>query len=268
MKGIQGLIVAIALGAAGAAANFYYLNTEAQKKDMIGFIGIKKGVLVASGDRLTEDKLVEVEIPANNIGKLKEYAFLWKERVGVKDIRVWRALDTRESEDAVLLLRSDFKTPPPELELGEGEKGEFIAVPRNFDTSHLNPGDKISFRIWAVGPTPAPKPAAAVPTASVASGTADVTGAADVQPQPEEPAAPTQIVGPGDVIEPFVVVSVGNRLGTLDVMKAAKIAPVQQNVLMIRVSKHVKDEEQKFDKLMTSIQRFGPNCYTISLLGK
>ncbi len=31
MKGIQGLIVAIALGAAGAAANFYYLNTEAQK---------------------------------------------------------------------------------------------------------------------------------------------------------------------------------------------------------------------------------------------
>ena len=53
MKGIQGLIVAIVLGVAGAAANFYYLNTEAQKKDMVGFIGIKKGVVLGRGDKLT-----------------------------------------------------------------------------------------------------------------------------------------------------------------------------------------------------------------------
>ena len=31
MKGIHGLIVAAVLGVAGAAVNFYYLNTEAQK---------------------------------------------------------------------------------------------------------------------------------------------------------------------------------------------------------------------------------------------
>ena len=79
MKGINGLIVAFALGLAGAAANFFYLNAEAQKQDMVAFIGIKKGAIVARGERLTEDKMVKVEIPANHIGNLKEYAYLWAE---------------------------------------------------------------------------------------------------------------------------------------------------------------------------------------------
>ena len=69
-------------------------------------------------------------------------------------------------------------------------------------------------------------------------------------------------------IGPFVVVSIGNRLGTLEVMKAAKIAPVQENVLMIRISKNVTEEEEQFEKLRTYIQRFGPNSYAIPLLGK
>ena len=80
MKGIQGLIVAVVLGLAGAAANFYYLNTEAQKKDMVAFIGIKKGVIIGRGDKLTEDKLVKVEIPANHVGNLKDFAYLWDDR--------------------------------------------------------------------------------------------------------------------------------------------------------------------------------------------
>ena len=48
MKGIHGLIVAIALGFAGAVANYLYLNGEAQKKDMVAFIGIKPGVISAA----------------------------------------------------------------------------------------------------------------------------------------------------------------------------------------------------------------------------
>ena len=68
MKGIQGLIVAVVLGLFGAIANFFYLNTEAQKKDMVGFIGVKQGVLIAPGEKLSEDKLVKIEIPANHVG--------------------------------------------------------------------------------------------------------------------------------------------------------------------------------------------------------
>ena len=153
MKGIHGLIVAIALGLAGAAANFYYLNTEAQKKDMVGFIGIKKGVIIGRGDKLTDDKLVEVEIPKNHVGNLGDYVFLWRELIGVRGRPVWRTLDSKTDTDteSVLLLRSDVVEPPPkDLELGPGQRGEFIAVPRNCDTSHVNPGDKISFRVWTL----------------------------------------------------------------------------------------------------------------------
>ena len=106
MKGIHGLIVAVVLGFAGAVANFYYLNTEAQKKDMVGFIGIKKGVIVGRGERLTEDNLVKVEIPANHVGNLKDYACLWKNRIGVKDMPVWRTLDSN-TEGGLLLLQGD-----------------------------------------------------------------------------------------------------------------------------------------------------------------
>ncbi len=256
MKGMHGLIVAIALGLVGAAANFVYLNAEAQKQDMVAFIGIKKGVIVARGERLTEDNMVKVEIPANRIGNLKEYAYLWADRIAVKDMPVWRTLDS-SSEGGLLLLQSDLKTPPPELQLGKGERAEFVAVPRNFDTSHLNPGDKISFRVVTLappGPTPAPKPTAA--------------GTSDLEPKPDEQDVVPQATGPSEIIGPFVVVSVGNRLGTLEVMKAAKIAPVQQNLLMIRISPNVPGETERFDKLATYISRFGPNCYAIQLLGK
>lgn len=264
MKGIQGLIVAIVLGVVGAAANFYYLNTEAQKKDMVAFIGIKKGVIIGRGERLTEENLVKVEIPANHVGNLADYVCRWDERPGVQDMPVWRTLDSKS--EGILLLRTDVKTPPPELQLGKGERGEFIAVPRNCDTSHVNPGDKISFRVMtlvAPGPTLAPRPAAAVAPVEGAA-----TAGAALQPKPEEPETGTQGAGSSETVGPFVVVSVGNRLGTVEVMKAAKIAPVQQNVLLIRVSKTVPQEEANYEKLMTYIQRFGPNCYTISLLGK
>ena len=262
MKGIQGLIVAIVLGALGAAANFYYLNAEAQKKDMVGFIGIKKGAIISRGERLVEDKLVKVEIPKDHVGNLKDYAYLWVDLMSIKDMPVWRTLDSN-SEGGVLLLQSDVKTPFPELQLGKGERGQFIAVPKTFDTSHINPGDKVLFQVMtlaAPGPTPAPKPAAAAGAA--------VVGAAELQPKPEETENASQPVGPIESIGPFVVVSIGNRVGSVEVMKAAKIAPVQQNVLMIRISKSVAGEEEKFNKLMTYVHRFGPNCYDIQLLGK
>ena len=176
---------------------------------------------------------------------------------------VWRTLDS-SSEGGLLLLQSDLKTPPPELNLGKGERGEFVAVPRNFDTSHVNPGDKISFRVMTLtppGPTPAPKP-------TTADGASTAAGSADLQPKPEDQEVAPQGTGPSEIIGPFVVVSVGNRLGTLEVMKAAKIAPVQQNLLMIRISKNVPGEEERFDKLVTCIHRFGPSCYDILLHGK
>jgi hypothetical protein len=262
MKGIHGLIVAIAFGLAGAAANFYYLNTEAQKKDMVGFIGIKKGLILGRGDRLTEDKLVEVEVPKNHVGNLADYVFTWPERVGVKGMPVWRTLDSKTDTDTegVLLLRSDVVEPPPKaLELGKGEVGESIPVPRNFPTSLVNPGDRVSFRVASVAPpspTPAVKPAAVAPP-----------GTAEPEPKADEAQTPPSPAAPGEIFGPFLVVSIGNRLSTVDAQKGAKVAPVQENVLLLRIRKNT-EEEMQFKKLWSHVQRNGPNSYAIQLLGK
>ena len=130
MKGIQGLIVAAVLGFIAALANFYYLNTEAQKKDMMAFIGIKKGVILGRGDKLTEDKLVKVDIPKNYVGNLTDYACKWEELVGVKDRPVWRTLDSSATEGGLLLLQSDWREPPRQLELGRGEAPRASSHPR------------------------------------------------------------------------------------------------------------------------------------------
>jgi hypothetical protein len=269
MKGINGLIVAAGLGIVGALVNFYYLNTEAQKKDMVAFIGIKKGVILGRGDKLSEDKLVKVEIPANHVGNLKDYACLWDESVGIKDRPVWRTLDSSNTEGGLLLLRGDYREPPKDLELGKGERGQFITVPKNFDASHLNPGDRVAFRVMTLtppGPTRAPVRPAAAPAAPATGAAASET--AELQPKPEEPEAAPQLLESSEIIGPFVIVSIGNRLGTLEAQKAAKIAPVAQNLLLLRISKNVPGEEERFEKLATAIHRLGPNCYDIQVLGK
>ena len=270
MKGIQGLIVAVVLGLVGATANFYYLNTEAQKADVESFIGIKPGVIIGRGERLTEDNIVPIEIPKNHIGNLKDFAYLWADRITVKDMPVWRTLDSK-SEGGMLLLQSDLKTPPLEPQLSKGERGEFITVPRNCDTSHVNPGDKVSFRVMTLSPpvpTRAGRAAATPATPTTGDSAAAATG--DEPPKPEAADAPPPFAGSGEIIDigPFVVVQIGNRLGSLDVMKAAKITPVQQNVLMVRVSKNVPHEEENYKSLMNCIQRYGDNCYRLSVLPK
>ncbi len=126
MKGIHGLIVAIALGLAGAAANFYYLNTEAQKKDMVAFIGIKKGVIIGRGDRLTDDNLVKVEIPKNHVGNLGDYVFLWEERdwrQGQAGLADAGQQDRHRYGERPPPAQRLVEPPPKELELGKGRTG-------------------------------------------------------------------------------------------------------------------------------------------------
>jgi hypothetical protein len=252
MKGIHGLIVAIALGAAGAAANFYYLNTEAQKKDMVGFIGIKKGVIVARGERLTEDNLVKVEIPANHVGNLKDYACRWEELVGVKDMRVWRTLDSKT--DGALLLRSDWKTPPEELELGKDEVIRWIPVDsRSFEPSLVTPGDQVSFLLpkLPAGPTRAPQPK---PAAEPGTPLADPSGIPPSQPKAEEADIAQMPANQIEIIGPFTVLSVGNRLGDAKLMQAAKIPQLRENLLGIRVSAKRPGEAEKAAILWDRLQ--------------
>jgi hypothetical protein len=266
MKGIQGLIVAVVLGVVGAAANFYYLNTEALKQEMVPFIGIKKGVIIGRGDRLSESNLVKVEIPKPLVGNLKDYACQWEEFDYVKTKQVWRTLDSSNTEGGLLLLRSDYREPPKELELAKGERAEGIIAPRSFVTSLVNPGDKVSFRVTTMAPIPTP--AARVPAAPANSAGSVTAGTTELQPKPEEAESSVPAAGLSQVIGPFTVVSVGNRLGTVEVMKTARIAPTKEDVLMLRVSKNVPREEENFEKLLNCIRLAGANGYSIILNAK
>ena len=50
-------------------------------------------------------------------------------------------------------------------------------------------------------------------------------------------------------------------------MKAAKISPLQENILMIRISKNVPGEEENFEKLWNRIQTSGDR-FSVVLYGK
>jgi hypothetical protein len=234
MKSIQGLIVAAGLGVAGAVLNYFYLAGETQKIAMVSFIGIKPGAVIGRGDRLTTENLTEVRIPKNAVGNLTSVAFLWDELPTVENAATWRTLS-----DSALLLRSDLKTPPPELELGKEETAMWIPVDaRAFVPSLLMPGDLVSFKVPALHGAAGPPPAAG-----------------GLRPVAEEqeggPPAPT---GPTETIGPFKVLSIGNRLGSPQVMQAAKIPPLQENVLTIRVSKLVAGEADRAEKLWNRLQ--------------
>jgi hypothetical protein len=252
MKGINGLIVAVVLGLFGAAANFFYLNAEAQKTDMVGFIGIKKGVVLSRGDRLTEDNLVKVEVPKNQVGNLRDYACQWDEHDYVKDKTVWRTLDSKSSE-GVLLLRGDFEMPLKELDLGKEEVIRWIPVDsRSFEPTLVTPGDQVSFIVPKLSaPTRAPLPK---PAAEPGKPADDALGAPAPEPKAEDTDVAQMPADQIDVIGPFTVLSVGNRLGEAKLMQAAKIPQLRENLLGIRVSARVPGEKEKADILWQRLQ--------------
>ena len=215
MKGIQGLILAIGLGVVGALLNLAYLHNRSSDEKNINFIGIASDATINRGEVLREDQLVPVGIPERWVGNLRDFALLYDTRQTVIGSPAWRTIVGK-----TLLLAEDLKTPPQELKLGENERAMWIPVDtRGFVPSLVLPGDTVSFiasRSQMGAPTPA-KP----PEQPGADGAGN-----------ELASAPT---GPTEIIGPFTILSLGNRLGSPEVMRAAKIPQVQENVMTIAV---------------------------------
>jgi hypothetical protein len=220
MKGIQALIIALGLGIAGAILNFAYLSSRSEEKEMIYFIGVKPATTINRGDPIREDFLQKVGIPKENVGNLGDFAVRWESRQTVIGTPVSRTLP-----GGSLLLRDDYRTPPPELKLSDENSEGLIWVPvdtRGFVPSLLRPGDMVSFLIPQFAPGVL-RPAVPVP--------------GEIKPTPEgtpaETAPPAPPATGDEVIGPFKVLSLGNRLGSTDVTKAAKIPVLQENVIGI-----------------------------------
>jgi len=231
MKGIHGLILAIGLGIVGALFNFAYLASKSSKEEFIGFVGIRTNL--QQGERLRADAIEEVLIPARVAASLKNYAVLWSARDAEVDKRVSRNLPAGS-----LLLLQDMRAPPAELDFGKNlppgveERAWFVPVDlRRMVPSLIQPGDLVTF----VAPSAeAGMPRRAPPKPN--PNPADHSDRAKVEPIPSGDSAATPPPdGELEMIGPFRVLSLGNRLTAPEVLQAAQIPQTQEGVMTIAV---------------------------------
>jgi hypothetical protein len=234
MKSMQGLIVAIALGLSGAMLNWFYLEQRSRDFDKVSFIGIQEGASIKRGDPLREDQLVPVEIPQNAVGQLQNFAYYYKDLATVVGQSPARAYTGGE-----LLLRQDMKTPPSELKLS-GANHRAMWIPVDTSTivpSLIVPGDQVDFLV-------SESQSRGVPTPAVPEGD---------EPVRETPPPVTR--RNSEIIGPFTVLSLGNRLGTAAVMQAAHVPQTQENVMTILVEVQGNQLEPKAQKLWDMLQK-------------
>jgi hypothetical protein len=235
MKSINGLAVALALGLVGALLNWFYLDQRSHDVEKVAFIGIKEGVTVRRGDPLREDYLARVDVPRKWVGQLQNTAYYWKDLATV--------VGQSPKEDKLggeLLMRQDLKTPPREFKLGPEERAYGVPVDTGSTvTQMIDPGQMVSF---IVSRTPTP----AVQAAPVDGG--DGTALTPI-PDPAHRTASSEIIGP------FKVLSLGNRLGSVDVMQANHISAQQENVLMVALQMQGGQLDGKGMKLVDALQQ-------------
>jgi hypothetical protein len=243
MNGTKALAIAAALGVAGAALNWYYLDTKSQQLKKIEFLCIAPGASIQPGERFTEAKLAPLPIPKNNVVNfegqvLRKEAILYSDRATVIGMAAARKFDENE-----IILRQDLKTPPPALALTKpNERAIFIPVDtRTFVASLVSPGDQVTFVLGGAPSQPTP-----------------AAGGENGDSPPDEN---LPIVGPppnAELIGPFRVLSLGNRLGSAEVHKASGVPQLQENVMAVAVTVEKGDQlEAKGAKLWKLLQATG-----------
>jgi len=228
MKSSHALILAVLLGVLGVLLNYLYLRNKVKEiGNKVDFVGIASEV--KPGERLLTKHLEKIPIPTGQAEILDKFAFRYVDVETVINKPVSRRL-----VEGSLLLEDDLKTPPPELKLGENELAWPIPVDtRAFVPSLIRPGDEVWF-LGAATPVAVPTPATEEPIPESGSNEAEALS----------PTGPLVTPGSSRIIGPFTVLALGNRLGSAEVMRAAKIRQVQENVMLVKV---VMDEQGRLE---------------------
>lgn len=220
MKGFPALAVAITLGLVAAVLNWSYLARRSRELagEKHAFVGIRakdsngRPLTIDRGQRLEERHVERLEIPSRHAGSLIDYGVPYAAVQSVVGEQVWRRLP-----GGSLLLAQDLRTPPQELNLEEDERVVFVPVDtRTFVPSLVSPGDQVWFMLS--------RPQLQTPTPAGQGDGEDLAAASDGKPQL------TRV----ETVGPFEVLSLGNRLGSSEVLRAAKIPQQQENVMGIR----------------------------------
>ncbi len=211
MKGLPGLAVAFALAIGAALLNWSYLARRSQDVEKVGFVGIAPDAEVGRGEPLRKEHLVRVDIPKRWVGSLNDFGIPYSAAETVIGSRVWR-----RQVGGSLLLGQDLRTPPQELRIGEDERVVFVPVDtRTFVPSLVSPGDQVWFM-------------------TAKSQVGEPTLADQVDGAPVMPRRPSS--SPVETLGPFEVLSVGNRLSSGEVFRAARVSQSQESVMGIRAA--------------------------------
>lgn len=197
MKGVQGLLLSLGLGLAGAICNWMYLERLAGREHRVSFIAIKADQQINVGNILREDQLVKIDLPLSAVGNLDQVASRWDQRsliVGFPSTRSFRGGE--------LVLQQDTRTPGAKdlnEKIGKNEVALWIPIDsRTFNPSRVNPNDEVSFLLPRLGgPTQMP--------------------ASDAQTPP--------VNSTSEIVGPFRILEIGNRTGRPEVQQAAGVAP-------------------------------------------
>lgn len=223
MKGAQGLLIAVALGIVGAFCNFFYLANKGRELDMVDFIAIDQNVKINVGDKFNDSHFMRVSIPGNAVGNLDQVAVHWKDMATVIGEPA-----TKSYVPGELLLQRQIRTPP-EMDikklLAADERLLWIPVDtRTFVPALVSAGDVVSF---------------IMPRLTTA--TADEGGE-------KHSSSSTEIIGP------FRILALGNRLGSQDVLRASGVTASQENVMAVAFKIVGGDFDEKGQRLLESLR--------------
>ncbi len=229
MKGLQGILIAVALGIVAAVCNWFYITGHAKDFVKVSFVVVKSGTQIDVGDRFKKSHFEKVDIPENNLGHLETVAVRWSDLDTVVGQTSPRSFSGSE-----ILLRYDLKTPPQrdvsEL-LGENEVLRWVPVDqRSFTPDHVNPGNLVRF---------------VVPMFTAAKG-------ARGNAPPKGSAAVPQSLRQSEEFGPFEVLTLGNRRGRKEILRSRGATTGQENLIGIRVASDGpsgKEAQRLFDAL-------------------
>lgn len=144
MRGLPGLIIAVALGIIGAICNWAYLARQASRMEKVSFVALRSDAQLNLGDRFRDQHLTKVEIPRDNLGNLNEVAIFWKDKPSIVGMAATKAYRGNE-----ILLWQDLKTPSVRdfsHLLAKNEVARWVPVDsKTFVAERISPGNLISF---------------------------------------------------------------------------------------------------------------------------
>ncbi len=238
MKNWIGLLIALSLALVAGLLNWKYLERKSKEIEVISFLAIADGVRIKSGDTFLKEHFVKLDIPRKNVGTLQETAVLFQDRHTVVSMKA-----LHEYRGGEIVLRQELKTPPEEFKLKPNELAIWIPVnSATFVPSLVRPGDEVSFVV--------PNPVTVF---------SDITDPAD-QGQPlgpefgntEDIDAPVNMApsNNSELVGPFRVLSLGDRLGSYEVSVATGGNRARENVMGVAVTKTATGIDPRAEKLV------------------